>query len=107
MNGRTVVDAGTSGGIWGLELGYCMMVGGEREIIERLDPVQGERLPLRFEAHARDDPDGYDAREGREQPDEGAAEREDLGAAGERGRAVPGEEHREQHARAGEPETWP
>lgn len=33
------VDAGTSGGIWGLELGYCMMVGGEREIIERLDPV--------------------------------------------------------------------
>lgn len=33
------VDAGTSGGIWGLELGYCMMVGGEREIIDRLDPV--------------------------------------------------------------------
>jgi 6-phosphogluconate dehydrogenase len=33
------VDAGTSGGIWGLELGYCIMVGGEREIIDRLDPV--------------------------------------------------------------------
>lgn len=39
QHGIYFVDAGTSGGIWGLELGYCMMVGGEREIIERLDPV--------------------------------------------------------------------
>ena len=39
QQGIYFVDAGTSGGIWGLELGYCMMVGGEREIIERLDPV--------------------------------------------------------------------
>jgi 6-phosphogluconate dehydrogenase len=38
-HGIHFVDAGTSGGIWGLEMGYCMMVGGEREIIERLDPV--------------------------------------------------------------------
>jgi 6-phosphogluconate dehydrogenase len=38
-HGIYFVDAGTSGGIWGLELGYCMMVGGEREIIDRLDPV--------------------------------------------------------------------
>src|SRR5919108_5141419 len=33
------VDAGTSGGIWGLKLGYCIMVGGEKEVIERLEPV--------------------------------------------------------------------
>jgi 6-phosphogluconate dehydrogenase len=37
--GLHLVDAGTSGGIWGLELGYCMMIGGERPIVERLEPV--------------------------------------------------------------------
>jgi 6-phosphogluconate dehydrogenase len=33
------VDAGTSGGIWGLQIGYCLMVGGEREAVEPLEPV--------------------------------------------------------------------
>jgi 6-phosphogluconate dehydrogenase len=33
------VDVGTSGGIWGLERGYCMMIGGAKEIVDRLDPV--------------------------------------------------------------------
>src|SRR5204862_7485721 len=33
------VDAGTSGGIWGLTEGYCLMVGGEAEICQRLEPV--------------------------------------------------------------------
>jgi 6-phosphogluconate dehydrogenase len=33
------IDAGTSGGIWGLKVGYCMMVGGEREAVARLEPV--------------------------------------------------------------------
>ncbi|MGH7960847.1 MAG: phosphogluconate dehydrogenase (NAD(+)-dependent, decarboxylating) [Candidatus Binatia bacterium] len=33
------VDAGTSGGIWGLKLGYCLMVGGEREVCERHEPI--------------------------------------------------------------------
>jgi 6-phosphogluconate dehydrogenase len=33
------VDVGTSGGIWGLERGYCMMIGGEPEIVARLDPI--------------------------------------------------------------------
>ncbi|HYT54241.1 MAG TPA: decarboxylating 6-phosphogluconate dehydrogenase [Verrucomicrobiae bacterium] len=33
------VDAGTSGGIWGLKNGYCLMVGGEKEIVERLGPI--------------------------------------------------------------------
>jgi 6-phosphogluconate dehydrogenase len=33
------VDAGTSGGIWGLEEGYCLMVGGEAEVCKRLEPI--------------------------------------------------------------------
>jgi 6-phosphogluconate dehydrogenase len=33
------VDVGTSGGVWGLERGYCMMIGGEKEAVGRLDPV--------------------------------------------------------------------
>jgi 6-phosphogluconate dehydrogenase len=33
------VDVGTSGGVWGLERGYCMMIGGEHEVVQRLDPI--------------------------------------------------------------------
>jgi 6-phosphogluconate dehydrogenase len=33
------VDVGTSGGVWGLERGYCLMIGGENEIVSRLDPI--------------------------------------------------------------------
>jgi 6-phosphogluconate dehydrogenase len=33
------VDVGTSGGVWGLERGYCMMIGGEADIVKRLDPI--------------------------------------------------------------------
>jgi 6-phosphogluconate dehydrogenase len=33
------VDVGTSGGVWGMERGYCMMIGGEREVVARLDPI--------------------------------------------------------------------
>lgn len=33
------VDVGTSGGVWGLTEGYCMMVGGEKEVVERLRPI--------------------------------------------------------------------
>ena len=37
--GITYVDVGTSGGIWGLERGYCMMIGGDEATISRLDPI--------------------------------------------------------------------
>jgi len=37
--GLHYIDAGVSGGVWGLERGYCMMIGGEKEAVERLDPV--------------------------------------------------------------------
>src|ERR1022692_2704568 len=33
------VDCGTSGGVWGLERGYCLMIGGETEVVQRLDPI--------------------------------------------------------------------
>ncbi len=33
------VDAGTSGGVWGIDRGYCLMIGGPREAVERLDPI--------------------------------------------------------------------
>jgi 6-phosphogluconate dehydrogenase len=33
------VDAGTSGGVYGLERGYCMMIGGDKDVVQRLDPI--------------------------------------------------------------------
>jgi 6-phosphogluconate dehydrogenase len=39
------LDVGTSGGIWGLERGYCMMIGGEKEIAQRLDPIFAALAP--------------------------------------------------------------
>jgi 6-phosphogluconate dehydrogenase len=39
------VDVGTSGGVWGLERGYCMMIGGEREVIQHLDPIFSTLAP--------------------------------------------------------------
>jgi 6-phosphogluconate dehydrogenase len=41
------VDVGTSGGIWGLERGYCLMIGGEPEVVTRLDPVFQSLAPGR------------------------------------------------------------
>jgi 6-phosphogluconate dehydrogenase len=38
-HGVHFVDVGTSGGVWGLEVGYCMMVGGEQEPVDRLSPI--------------------------------------------------------------------
>jgi 6-phosphogluconate dehydrogenase len=39
------MDVGTSGGVWGLERGYCMMIGGEAEIVKRLDPIFATLAP--------------------------------------------------------------
>jgi len=39
------VDVGTSGGVWGLERGYCMMIGGEAEVVRRLDPIFATLAP--------------------------------------------------------------
>ncbi|MEO8054728.1 MAG: phosphogluconate dehydrogenase (NAD(+)-dependent, decarboxylating) [Acidobacteriota bacterium] len=41
------VDVGTSGGVWGLERGYCMMIGGETDVVQRLDPIFERLAPGR------------------------------------------------------------
>jgi len=39
------VDVGTSGGVWGLERGYCMMIGGEKGVVKHLDPIFATLAP--------------------------------------------------------------
>lgn len=39
------VDVGTSGGVWGLERGYCMMIGGDTEVVKHLDPIFSTLAP--------------------------------------------------------------
>jgi 6-phosphogluconate dehydrogenase len=39
------VDVGTSGGVWGLDRGYCMMIGGEKDVVQRLDPIFSALAP--------------------------------------------------------------
>jgi 6-phosphogluconate dehydrogenase len=45
LTGIHYVDVGTSGGVWGLERGYCMMIGGEPEVVQRLDPIFAQLAP--------------------------------------------------------------
>jgi 6-phosphogluconate dehydrogenase len=45
--GLHYVDVGTSGGVWGLERGYCQMIGGEKQIVEHLDPIFKSLAPGR------------------------------------------------------------
>jgi 6-phosphogluconate dehydrogenase len=39
------VDVGTSGGVWGLERGYCMMIGGDKDVVQHLDPIFSAMAP--------------------------------------------------------------
>ncbi|WP_439403486.1 phosphogluconate dehydrogenase (NAD(+)-dependent, decarboxylating) [Bradyrhizobium sp. DASA03068] len=39
------IDVGTSGGVWGLDRGYCMMIGGEKTVVDRLDPIFAALAP--------------------------------------------------------------
>jgi 6-phosphogluconate dehydrogenase len=45
QRGIHYVDVGTSGGIWGIERGYCMMIGGDKAVVERLDPIFAALAP--------------------------------------------------------------
>jgi 6-phosphogluconate dehydrogenase len=45
--GLHYVDCGTSGGVWGLERGYCLMIGGEPDVVRRLDPLFATLAPGR------------------------------------------------------------
>jgi len=44
-HGLHYVDCGTSGGVWGLERGYCLMIGGESDVVKRLDPLFSTLAP--------------------------------------------------------------
>ncbi|MBW2601792.1 MAG: decarboxylating 6-phosphogluconate dehydrogenase, partial [Deltaproteobacteria bacterium] len=54
--GIAFLDAGTSGGVWGLEIGYCLMVGGEKEAFKQVEPVFKTLAPE--EGYARVGPSG-------------------------------------------------
>ncbi len=45
LKGIHYVDVGTSGGVWGLERGYCMMIGGEKQVVQHLDPIFATLAP--------------------------------------------------------------
>ena len=56
------VDVGTSGGVWGLERGYCLMIGGEKDIVSRLDPIFAALAPGVGNVPASSGRDGRDPR---------------------------------------------
>jgi 6-phosphogluconate dehydrogenase len=60
--GVNYVDVGTSGGVWGLDRGYCMMVGGEPAAVERLDPILATLAPGQGDIPRRKRPSGSDPR---------------------------------------------
>jgi len=60
--GLHYVDVGTSGGVWGLERGYCMMIGGEKATVDRLDPIFKALAPGRGDIPRTPKRDGRDPR---------------------------------------------
>ncbi len=45
LKGIHYVDVGTSGGVWGMERGYCLMIGGDKAVVQRLDPIFAALAP--------------------------------------------------------------
>ena len=43
--GIKYIDVGTSGGVWGIDRGYCMMIGGDKDVVDRLDPIFATLAP--------------------------------------------------------------
>ena len=60
--GLHYVDVGTSGGVWGLSRGYCLMIGGETGVVDRLDPIFRTLAPGAGEIARTHRPDGADPR---------------------------------------------
>jgi 6-phosphogluconate dehydrogenase len=60
--GLTYMDVGTSGGVWGLERGYCLMVGGDKAVVDRLDPILKVLAPGAGEIPATKRPQDADPR---------------------------------------------
>jgi 6-phosphogluconate dehydrogenase len=60
--GLRYLDVGTSGGVWGLERGYCMMIGGDADVVRRLDPIFKALAPGRGSISATPNREGRDPR---------------------------------------------
>jgi 6-phosphogluconate dehydrogenase len=60
--GLHYVDVGTSGGVWGLERGYCLMIGGDKPVVDRLDPIFATLAPGRGDLAATPNRAGRDPR---------------------------------------------
>ncbi|MHB8529267.1 MAG: phosphogluconate dehydrogenase (NAD(+)-dependent, decarboxylating) [Caulobacteraceae bacterium] len=60
--GIDYVDVGTSGGVWGLERGYCMMIGGDKSVVDRLDPIFATLAPGLGDIPRTERPEGADPR---------------------------------------------
>ncbi len=56
------VDVGTSGGVWGIERGYCMMIGGDTAVVDRLDPIFAAMAPGTGDIPRTPDREGRDPR---------------------------------------------
>jgi 6-phosphogluconate dehydrogenase len=56
------LDVGTSGGVWGLERGYCMMIGGDKKVVTRLDPIFKALAPGRGDIPQTPGREGRDPR---------------------------------------------
>jgi 6-phosphogluconate dehydrogenase len=56
------VDCGTSGGVWGLDRGYCLMIGGDKAVVDRLDPIFGALAPGAGDIPVTPDRKGRDPR---------------------------------------------
>src|ERR1700730_10392399 len=54
------VDCGTSGGVWGLDRGYCLMLGGEKETVDRLHPIFSALAPSSGDVSVTPDRKGRD-----------------------------------------------
>jgi 6-phosphogluconate dehydrogenase len=59
------LDCGTSGGVWGLERGYCLMIGGEKDVVDRLDPIFAALAPGAGDIPVTPGRKGRDTRVGR------------------------------------------
>src|SRR2546430_466296 len=73
--GLNYLDVGTSGGVWGLERGYCLMIGGEKAVVDRLAPILAALGPGKGDIPATAGRKGRDARaeEGALHPGAGGA----------------------------------
>jgi 6-phosphogluconate dehydrogenase len=62
LKGLHYVDVGTSGGVWGLERGFCMMIGGDKAVVDRLDPIFASLAPGHGTVPRTPHRDGHDPR---------------------------------------------